>query len=113
MPATNAADDAVVNEKGAIEHLDTNTDNDMPKPAPSVDVNDEKNADFATDLNHVAQLGFADAAELENKVVRALDTWMMPQLWILYMFNYLNRHVLPFTSLLLTILSPFTLLPSL
>jgi hypothetical protein len=50
-----------------------------------------KQTEFATDLNHVAQLGLANAAELEKKVVRALDTWMMPQLWILYMFNYLNR----------------------
>jgi len=91
MPDINTANDAVVSEKGAIEHLDTKNDNDMPKPAPSVDVHDEKHAEFATDLNHVAQLGFADAAELEKKVVRALDTWMMPQLWILYMFNYLNR----------------------
>jgi hypothetical protein len=91
MADINSANDAVVNEKGAIEHLDTKHDNDMPKPAPSVDVQDEKQTEFATDLNHVAQLGFADAAELEKKVVRALDTWMMPQLWILYMFNYLNR----------------------
>jgi hypothetical protein len=91
MPDTNAANDAVVNERGTIEHTDTKTDNDMPKFAPSVDVHDEKQTEFATDLNHVAQLGFENAAELEEKVVRALDTWMMPQLWILYMFNYLNR----------------------
>lgn len=91
MPDTNAAKDPVVNERGAIEHTDTKTDNDMPKFAPSVDVHDEKQTEFATDLNHVAQLGLANAAELEKKVVRALDTWMMPQLWILYMFNYLNR----------------------
>jgi hypothetical protein len=110
MPGINAANDVVFNERGAIEHLDTKNDNDMPKLAPSVDVHDEKNAEFATDLNHVAQLGFENAAELEKKVVRALDTWMMPQLWILYMFNYLNRHVSPFTSPLLTNLSPCTIL---
>jgi hypothetical protein len=94
MPDTNTANDVVFNERGAIEHLDTKTDKDMSKSAPSVDVHDEKKAEFATDLNHVAQLGFENAAELEKKVVRALDTWMMPQLWILYMFNYLNRYVL-------------------
>jgi hypothetical protein len=91
MPDINAANNDFAGEKGAIEHLDTKNDNDMPKPAPSVDVHDEKDTAFATDINHVAQLGFAGAAELEKKVVRALDTWMMPQLWILYMFNYLNR----------------------
>jgi hypothetical protein len=54
MPDINAANDAVFNEKGAIEHLDTKNESDMPKPAPSVDVHDEKQAEFATDLNHVA-----------------------------------------------------------
>lgn len=91
MSDNNTSNDAVVSERGAIEHLDTKNDNEMPKPAPSVDVHDEKTTEFATDINHVAQLGFHNAAELEKKVVRALDTWMMPQLWILYMFNYLNR----------------------
>ena len=92
MPDITTANDAVVSEKGAIEHLDTKNDNDVPEHAPYVDVHDEKHAEFATDLNNVAQLGFHNAAELEKKVVRALDTWMMPQLWILYMFNYLNRY---------------------
>jgi len=92
MADTNAANDAVGNEKGGIERLDSRNDNDLPKTAPSVDVHDDKRAEFATDINHVAQLGFHNAAELEKKVVRALDCWMMPQLWILYMFNYLNRY---------------------
>lgn len=95
MADTNATNDAVNIERGAVEHLDTKNDNDMPKPALSVDVHDEKNVEFATDIDHVAQLGFHNAAELEKKVVRALDTWMMPQLWILYMFNYLNRYPNP------------------
>jgi hypothetical protein len=91
MPNANATSDAVGSETGAIESMDTKIHDDLPKDAPSVDVRDEKQTEFATDLNHVAQLGLVNAAELEKKVVRALDTWMMPQLWILYMFNYLNR----------------------
>jgi hypothetical protein len=43
------------------------------------------------DINNVAALGLANTAELEKRIVRKLDTWMLPQLWILYMFNYLNR----------------------
>lgn len=97
MSNTNAANDAVVNDRRAVEQSDTKTDidikmdNDMPRPVSVTDVHDEKNTEFATDINHVAQLGLANTAELEKKVVRALDTWMLPQLWILYMFNYLNR----------------------
>lgn len=91
MPSNNAAADAVDNEKGTTEHLDDKHDNDLPKTVPVAEVHDEKSTGFATDINHVAQLGLENTALLEKKVVRALDTWMMPQLWILYMFNYLNR----------------------
>lgn len=31
------------------------------------------------DLNNVANLGFANAAELEKQVVKRLDTFMLPQ----------------------------------
>ncbi|KAJ9426102.1 major facilitator superfamily domain-containing protein [Fusarium oxysporum] len=51
----------------------------------------EKATDAFADINHVARLGMPNAAELEKKIVRKLDMWMLPQLWILYMFNYLNR----------------------
>ncbi|KAH7110066.1 major facilitator superfamily domain-containing protein [Dendryphion nanum] len=39
----------------------------------------------------VASLGIPDYQALERKVVRRLDMTLLPQLWILYMFNYLNR----------------------
>lgn len=44
------------------------------------------------DINHVARLGMENTSELEKRIVRKLDIWMLPQLWILYMFNYLNRN---------------------
>lgn len=91
MANTNSIGDAAVSERAAIHYSDTQKDNDMQKSIPSTDVQDEKETEFATDINHVAQLGLANTAELEKKVVRALDTWMLPQMWILYMFNYLNR----------------------
>lgn len=82
-----------VKKKGVAEELgDAITNNMSEKAAPFTDaIHDEKETEFAADINHVVQLGFNNAAELEKKVVRALDTWMLPQLWILYMFNYLNR----------------------
>lgn len=91
MSNLNPAHDTVGGEKGAVEHSDTKTNNETPEPITVTDVHDEKRTEFATDINHVAQLGLANTAELEKKVVRALDCWMLPQLWILYMFNYLNR----------------------
>jgi len=83
--------DVVFSEKGGVDYLDTKHAHDRPESVPVTDVHDEKRTEFASDINHVAQLGFANTAELEKKVVRRLDTWMLPQLWILYMFNYLNR----------------------
>lgn len=88
---SNMADDPIVSGKGGTFGPD-----DMLKPSADVvhNENNEKeiqNTEFAADINHVAQLGFHNAAELEKKVVKALDTYMLPQMWILYMFNYLNR----------------------
>lgn len=91
MSNTNNTDDAVSSEKAAVDYLDTKHGDDVPEPITSTDTHDEKRTEFASDINHVAQLGFANTAELEKKVVQRLDTWMLPQLWILYMFNYLNR----------------------
>lgn len=51
----------------------------------------KQNVDFCADIDNVAALGLPNAAELERKIVKRLDITMMPQLWILYMFNYLNR----------------------
>ncbi|CAO2651199.1 Nn.00g094960.m01.CDS01 [Neocucurbitaria sp. VM-36] len=39
----------------------------------------------------VASLGISDWQAKEKKIVRTLDMTLLPQLWILYMFNYLNR----------------------
>lgn len=100
MPATNSADDPIVSEKGVTERLNSKTDDHAWKMAPLTDeIHDahdlhdaiEKKTDFAHDIDHVAQLGLGNSDELQKKIVRALDTWMLPQLWILYLFNYLNR----------------------
>ena len=51
----------------------------------------QEKPEVVPELSNVAALGLPNAPELEKKIVRALDMWMLPQLWILYMFNYLNR----------------------
>ncbi|KAF1929416.1 MFS general substrate transporter [Didymella exigua CBS 183.55] len=42
-------------------------------------------------LNAIEALGIEDWQAKEKKIVRRLDMTLLPQLWILYMFNYLNR----------------------
>lgn len=39
----------------------------------------------------ISSLGIPDWEIKERKVVRTLDMTLLPQLWILYMLNYLNR----------------------
>ena len=43
-------------------------------------------------LTHVEALGLDNVDALKKKIVRRLDMTMLPQLWVLYMFNYLNRN---------------------
>lgn len=73
-------------EKAAGEHQE----NTAPLGTVPSNLN-EKTDEVCADINNVAALGFDNVRELEKKIVRRLDTWMLPQLWILYMFNYLNR----------------------
>lgn len=39
----------------------------------------------------IEALGIADWRHLEKKIVRRLDITLMPCLWVLYLFNYLDR----------------------
>ena len=41
--------------------------------------------------NLVASLGITDWEAKEKKIVRTLDMTLLPQLWILYLNNFLNR----------------------
>lgn len=45
----------------------------------------------ATRENPVEALGIPDWKEKEKKIVRRLDMTLLPQLWILYLMNFLNR----------------------
>ncbi|GAB7336643.1 hypothetical protein MBLNU13_g10329t2 [Cladosporium sp. NU13] len=39
----------------------------------------------------IKRLGIADWRQLEKKLIRRLDMTLVPMLWILYIFNYLDR----------------------
>ena len=39
----------------------------------------------------IEALGIPNWRELEKKIVRRLDMTLLPMLWILYVFNYLDR----------------------
>lgn len=49
---------------------------------------DEKEVQRA---HSIEALGIPDWQAKEKRIVRTLDMTLLPQLWILYMFNYLNR----------------------
>jgi hypothetical protein len=52
---------------------------------------DGKKIEVCADINHLNDLNLDNIDELNRQVTRKLDTWMLPQVWILYLFNYLNR----------------------
>ena len=46
----------------------------------------------------IDQLGIPDWKKLEKKLVLRLDMTLLPMLWILYVFNYLDRASLGYVS---------------
>lgn len=72
-----ASEKEVVEQPSTLEHVPTN-----------VTVDDEKDVVRG---NSIAALGIPDWEAKQKKIVRTLDMTLLPQLWILYMFNYLNR----------------------
>jgi hypothetical protein len=60
-----------------LEHVQTN-----------VTMDDDKGA---RQSNSIASLGIPDWGAKQKKLVRTLDMTLLPQIWVLYMFNYLNR----------------------
>lgn len=65
-----------INSPDTLERVKTNQ-TDVPKEVLKQDL--------------VASLGIPDWEAKQKRVVRVLDMTLLPQLWILYMFNYLNR----------------------
>ncbi|KAM0334494.1 hypothetical protein ACHAQA_001523 [Verticillium albo-atrum] len=66
-------------DEAAIEHADTLSD-------------EEKVAqNLPTVTAPIEALGIPDWQEKEKKLVKRLDMTLMPMLWVLYLFNYLDR----------------------
>lgn len=75
-------------ELNSSTHPDTHhVDNNLEPVASTV----QEKTDASHGMSHVDALGLENREALEKKIVRRLDMTMLPQLWVLYMFNYLNR----------------------
>jgi hypothetical protein len=72
-----ASEKETVDQPTTLEHVHTN-----------VTIEDDKNARKSVS---VETLGIPDWEAKQKKLVRTLNMTLLPQLWILYMFNYLNR----------------------
>ncbi|OLN86261.1 putative transporter C1002.16c-like protein 6 [Colletotrichum chlorophyti] len=77
----------------AAPHLATSEKADTDEPAflEHAPTNQSEAAKEAQRVNALDALGIPDWQAKEKQVVRRLDMTLLPQLWILYMFNYLNR----------------------
>ena len=51
----------------------------------------EKSSQSGRPLNAIEALNMPDWEQKEKKLVRILDMTLLPTLWILYLFNYLDR----------------------
>jgi hypothetical protein len=80
-------------------------------PADAVTKNTEKVDDMDPELlktgeapaspeEQIEALGIPNWRDLEKKVVRRLDMTLMPCLWVLYLFNYLDRASIAYVPLL-------------
>ncbi|KAK1958882.1 major facilitator superfamily transporter [Colletotrichum sublineola] len=77
----NPTTDTFLNEdsKVVLEHTDQASDEEKnPQHLPSVTA-------------PIEALGLENWQDLEKKLVRRLDMTLMPMLWVLYLFNYLDR----------------------
>jgi hypothetical protein len=73
-------------------------DDKLSNPTKDVSVLHEENSpkvlnadDLPRPEEAIERLGIENWRELEKKLVRRLDMTLLPTLWILYVFNYLDR----------------------
>lgn len=72
-------------EKGAAEQV-----NREPSVVEAND-GDGKREFLPTPEEQIDALGIPNWRDLEKQVVKRLDMTLMPCLWVLYLFNYLDR----------------------
>lgn len=75
---------------GAVE---TNRPDEVNKEPSIVEANDGdgKGEVLPSPEEQIDALGIPNWRELEKQVVKRLDMTLMPCLWVLYLFNYLDR----------------------
>lgn len=64
---------------------------DQPDTLETIYTNQTRDDKEVQRARSVEALGIPDWQAKEKRIVRILDMTMLPQLWILYMFNFLNR----------------------
>ncbi|UQC73380.1 uncharacterized protein CLUP02_00024 [Colletotrichum lupini] len=73
------------NDNAATDHVTKN-----PSLMEANEANDKGNL-LPTPEEQIEALGIANWRDLEKQVVKRLDMTLMPCLWVLYLFNYLDR----------------------
>lgn len=63
------------------------------KKPESVEMGELKNSPIASDEHAVAEAlrNYVPGTEAEKKLVRKVDLFLMPTLWIMYILNYVDR----------------------
>lgn len=80
MAENTSAAEPISKEQGAVQAVDDTeaAENKQGELLPSPE-------------EQIDALGIPNWRELEKKVVKRLDMTLMPCLWVLYLFNYLDR----------------------
>jgi hypothetical protein len=73
-------------------HIEITNNGQDSKDGAFVEADTLKAAEFLPKPEEtIESLGISNWRELEKQVVRRLDMTLMPCLWVLYLFNYLDR----------------------
>jgi hypothetical protein len=73
-----------------------------PQPSDAVDVG--KRDMNSTEYVEVAAEGLTWTSEEEKKLVRKIDTYLLPTMWLMYLLSYMDRtKYVPFTFPLICI----------
>lgn len=89
---------ALAHEEQGSNTADTTVPNKAVPEKEQADFEQAEEGNKVMDASHLPRpeevieaLGIPNWRELEKKAVRRLDMTLMPALWVLYLFNYLDR----------------------
>lgn len=71
--------------------IENKTADQVTKDPSIMEANEAKGELLPTPEEQIDALGIPNWRELEKKVVKRLDMTLLPCLWVLYLFNYLDR----------------------